>query len=67
MKQQERFEWRAGITCPNLYPIREHASVLIFDDGYTYLESGAFLRSNWKGPGSTNTTDNRDKKHPTAW
>lgn len=44
MEQREEFRWRAGITCPDMYPIREYASVLIFDDGYTYLDSGFFKK-----------------------
>lgn len=62
--KQKKFEWLASVTSPEMYPIMVHQSVLIYKDGYTYLDSGDYLAGRWGGSGSKNYTDTSAKPVP---
>lgn len=61
---KKKYEWTASVTAPDMYPIQVHRSIFIYDDGYTYLDSGDYLKSGWGKSGRKNYTDTKSKPIP---
>lgn len=62
--KQKKYKWVASVTSPNMYPIMVDKSILIYENGYTYLESGDYLAGHWGRSGSKNYTDTGKKPIP---
>lgn len=60
----KKYKWVASVTSPNMYPIMVDKSILIYQNGYTYLESGDYLAGQWGRSGSKNYTDTGEKPIP---
>ena len=61
---KKKYEWKAAVTSPAMYPIRIYNSILIHKKGYTYLDSGSFTTDEWGVTGRMNDTDGGAKPAP---